>query len=416
MTAQYLFYLILAIVVLGYFLDLVLDYLNYTTLGKKLPGFLEGIYDREKYLQQQEYQRVNFRFGLLSGGFSFLLILCMLFFNGFAFLDHSVRSLTDSPVWQALIFFSIIGFAADILTTPFDIYHTFVIEQRFGFNKTTPRTYLLDKLKGWLLAVTLGGGLLALIVLIFEQTGSYFWLLVWVVITCFSVFMGYFYTSLILPLFNKLSPLEQGPLRDAIESFARKADFSLKNIYTIDGSKRSTKANAYFSGFGKNKKVILFDTLVTSNSTDELVAVLAHEIGHFRMKHIPRGMALSFVQTGILLFAFSLLASSPLLSFSLGSSEAGFHMSLVAFGILYTPVSEILSIGMNIISRKQEFQADEFAAVKSDSASLQSALKKLSSQNLTNLQPHPWYVFVHYSHPPLAQRLIALQKYSTQMP
>lgn len=413
MTAQYLFLLILAIVILGFLLDLVLDYLEYSTLGRQLPEFLRGIYEPDKYLQQQDYQRVNYRFGLVSGCFSFLLILLMLLFNGFAVIDQFVRAISDSPVWQAIIFFGIIGFAADLLSIPFDVYHTFVIEQRFGFNTTTIRTYILDKLKSWLLAAVLGGGLLALIVVIYERTGSYFWLIVWGVITLFSVFISYFYTSLILPLFNKLTPLENGELRDAIEAFALKADFDLKNIYTMDGSKRSTKGNAYFSGFGRQKKIVLFDTLVSDHTTQELVAILAHEIGHYKKKHIPRGMIANILQTGVLLFIFSLMIDSPLLSAALGSRQAGFHMGLLAFGILYSPVSEILSIGMNLISRRYEFQADKFAALKSSSRDLQQALKKLSSKNLTNLQPHPWYVFVHYSHPTLADRLKALQKYDT---
>lgn len=413
MTAELLFLLIIAIVVLGYLLDLVLDFLNFNTLGKKLPDFLEGIYEPGKYLEQQNYQRVNYRFGLFSGAFSFLLILAMLLLNGFAFLDHFVRGISSSPIMQALMFFGIIGFAADLLTTPFDIYDTFVIEQRFGFNTTKPRTYIVDKLKGWLLAVIIGGGMLSLIVLIYERTGSLFWLILWGVISLFTLFISYFYTLLILPLFNKLTPLEEGELRDAIESFAVKAEFSLRNVYTMDGSKRSTKGNAYFSGFGKQKKIVLFDTLIKEHTTGELVAVLAHEIGHYKKKHIPKGMILDFLQTGALLFIFSSLVSSPLLSASLGSPETGFHMGLLAFGILYSPVSEILSIGMNIISRKHEFQADEFAATKSSSKDLQEALKKLSSQNLTNLQPHPAYVYVHYSHPPLAARLKALQKYDT---
>lgn len=413
MTAQNLFLLIILIVILGYLFDLVLDYLNFTTLGKKLPAFLEGIYEPEKYLEQQEYQRVNYRFGLISGAFSFLLIMAMLLLNGFSFIDHIVRDISSSPILQALMFFGIIGFAADLLTTPFDIYHTFVIEQRFGFNTTKPGTYIIDKLKGWLLAIIIGGGLLSLIVVIYERTGSIFWLVVWGVITLFSVFISYFYTSLILPLFNKLTPLEEGELRDAIESFAGKAEFSLRNVYTMDGSKRSTKGNAYFSGFGNQKKIVLFDTLIKDHTTGELVAILAHEIGHYKKKHIPRGMIISFLQTGVLLFIFSLLIGSPVLSASLGSPVAGFHMGLLAFGILYSPVSEILSIGMNIISRKHEFQADEFAAMKSSSRNLQEALKKLSSKNLTNLQPHPVYVYVHYSHPPLSRRLQALQKYDT---
>lgn len=411
MTSQVLYYIILAIVVAGFLFGIVLDFLNSRTLNSRMPDAVKGIYDEEKYKKQQDYQRVNYRFELISGAFSFILILAMLCFKGFAVLDQFVRAISDSAIWQAILFFGILGLAADLLATPFDLYQTFGIEQKFGFNTTTAYTYVFDKIKGWLLAGILGGGILAMIVWLYNRTGDWFWVYVWGIITVFTVFINYFYTVLLLPLFNKLTPLEPGSLYSDIDQFAKKTGFSLKSIYTMDGSKRSTKGNAYFSGFGKQKKVVLFDTLVADHPNNELVAILAHEIGHYKKNHIFKGLALSFVQTGALLYILSLLVGSPVLSASLGSSFPGFHMGLLAFGILYSPVSEFLGIGMNAISRRHEYQADAFAAANHCGEDLQQALKKLSSKNLVNLLPHPFYVFVNYSHPPLLERLKALQKF-----
>lgn len=411
MTSQVLYYIILAIVVAGFLFGMALDYLNSRTLNSRMPDAVKGIYDEEKYRKQQDYQRVNYRFGLISGTFSFILILAMLYFKGFAILDQFVRSISNSAIWQAIMFFGILGLAVDLLATPFDVYHTFGIEQKFGFNTTTGRTYIFDKIKGWLLAGILGGGMLAIIVWLYNRTGAWFWVYVWGIITFFTVFINYFYTVLLLPLFNKLTPLEPGDLRTAIDQFAEKTGFNLKNIYTMDGSKRSTKGNAYFSGFGKQKKVVLFDTLIAGHPNNELVAILAHEIGHYKKKHIFKGLVISFIQTGVLLFILSLLVGSPVLSASLGSPFIGFHMGLLAFGILYSPVSEFIGIGMNVISRRHEYQADAFAAANHCGDDLQQALKKLSLKNLVNLLPHPFYVFVYYSHPPLMERLKALQNY-----
>jgi STE24 endopeptidase len=332
----------------------------------------------------------------------------MFLLNGFAFVDDIVRSYTTNPILMALAYFGILGLASDILSTPFSIYDTFVIEEKFGFNKTTVRTFILDKVKGWIIAAILGGGILALVVWIYGETGSWFWLLVWGVVTAFMIFMTMFYSNLIVPLFNKQRPLEEGELRGAIQSFAVKQGFKLKNIYVIDGSKRSTKANAYFTGLGPKKRIVLYDTLIEDHSTDELVAVLAHEIGHYKKKHTTSGMILGIIQTGIMLFILSLFIGNPALSAALGVTEPSFHIAVLAFGILYSPVSMILGIIMNIISRRNEFAADRFAGTKFNAESLKTALKKLSVKNLSNLRPHPAVVFVNYSHPPLLQRLKAL--------
>ena len=413
MTAHILLLILISIVVFGFLFDQWLDYLNTTTWNNALPESLKGLYDEETYRKQQDYQKVNRRISLITDCLSFVLILMMLTFGGFAWLDKLVSLYTTSPVWQALLFFGSIALFADLLNTPFDLYDTFVIEERFGFNTTTLKTYIFDKFKGWLLALLVGGGFLAIIVLIYEKAGSWFWILAWLVVTFFTLFVGYFYTTLLVPLFNKLSPLPDGELRNAIEKVALSAEFSLRNIFIMDGSKRSTKGNAYFSGFGRKKSIVIFDTLMNEYTSDELASVLAHEIGHYKKKHVLKGIFISIIQTGVLLFILSLLLKNPLLAGAMGDSVPSFHLGLVAFGLLYTPVSMLLGIGLNWLSRKHEFEADHFAAELTRPDILQLALKKLSVKNLSNLTPHPWYVFVNYSHPSLLQRLEALDTMNT---
>ncbi len=405
-----LFWIILGILILDFVVERVLDYLNTTRWSTQLPDEVKGIYDEDKYRTQQAYSKTNHRFGMLTSSFSFVLIVLMLFFEGFALVNQWALSVSASPVWSALIFFGILLLASDLLTTPFDLYSTFVIEEKYGFNKTTPKTYLLDKLKGWLLGALIGGGLLALILFIYLKTGAWFWLYVWLVVSGFSIFMAMFYSSLIVPLFNKQTPLEEGELKQAIQDFANRVGFKLDNIYVIDGSKRSTKANAYFSGLGPKKRIVLYDTLINDMEIPELVAVLAHEIGHYKKKHVLWSLLLGIIQTGLMLYIFSLLIDSPALSAALGVSEPSFHIGLIAFGILYSPLSSMIGIGMNLFSRKNEYEADAFAAQNYDGEPLASALKKLSVKNLSNLRPHPAYVFVHYSHPPLLQRLEAMRR------
>jgi STE24 endopeptidase len=394
--------------VFGYIMERILDYLNSTYWSNDLPKEFEGIYDGEKYRKSQDYLRVNQKFSTLTSSLSFIVMLLMLLLGGFAWLDGFVRHYTHNPILMALLFFGILGLVADILSTPFSLYHTFVIEERFGFNKTTPKTYILDKIKGWFLGAVIGGGLLALIVWIYASTGHYFWLITWGAISLFMIFMTMFYSSLIVPLFNKQTPLEQGDLRRAIEAFASGVGFKLQNIYVINGSKRSTKANAYFSGLGTKKRIVLYDTLIKDHTIDELVAVLAHEIGHYKKKHTLAGTVISIAETGLMLFILSLFIGNPDLSMALGASEGSFHMGVLAFGLLYSPISMILGLFTNILSRKNEYTADRFAGENYNPAALQDALKRLSVNNLSNLRPHPAYVFVYYSHPPLLQRLRAL--------
>jgi STE24 endopeptidase len=406
---QTLFIIILVIVILEFVLERVLDYLNQTRWSDELPAELAGIYDPERYTRSQQYLKTNHWFSQITESFNFILVMAMLLLGGFAFLDHQVRRLSTDPILMALLFFGAIGLVADILGTPFSVYATFVIEEKFGFNKTTVKTFILDKIKGWILAVVIGGGILALIVWIYELTGQWFWLVAWGVISFFTIFITLFYSNIIVPLFNKQTPLEPGELRDAIEKFALKTGFRLKNIYVIDGSKRSAKANAYFTGLGSKKRIVLYDTLINDHPVDELVAVLAHEIGHYKKKHTLIGTVISILQTGFILFILSRFLGNPYLSGALGAEQPSFHLSLVAFGILYTPVSVVLGLAMNIFSRKHEFQADRFAAVNFDGQNLQDALIRLSVNNLSNLKPHPAYVFFHYSHPPLLERIRAIR-------
>lgn len=409
MTPLTLFYIIIGILIFDYLLERILDYLNSTYWSNTLPKELEGIYEEDKYCKSQDYEKVKQRFSLLTDSITFIAMMLMLIFGGFAYIDEFVRHYTTNPILMALFFFGILGLAADILSTPFSIYSTFVIEEKFGFNKTTPKTFILDKIKGLLLGAIIGGGLLALIVLIYISTGKWFWIIAWGAISVFMIFMTMFYSTLIVPIFNKQTPLKDGELRDAIENFARKVGFKLDNIFVIDGSKRSKKANAYFSGLGAKKRIVLYDTLINDHSVDELVAVLAHEIGHYKKKHTLTGIIISLSQTGLMLFILSLFIGNPVLSEALGANEGSFHMGILAFGLLYSPLSLILGLVMNIVSRKNEYTADRFAGKNYNAQALIAALKRLSVNNLSNLKPHPVYVFFYYSHPPLLKRLNALK-------
>lgn len=405
-----LFYIILGIIVIDFIIERWLDYLNSRKLSIELPLELKDVYDAGQYKKSQEYKRVNDRFSWITSSFSFMLILGMLLFGGFSYVDNWVRSFTEHPILLALLFFGILVIASDILNLPFAVYDVFVIEEKFGFNKTTPRTFILDKIKGWLLGAVIGGGILSLIIWFYQQTTTSFWLYAWIAVSLFTIFMTMFYSTLIVPIFNKQTPLEEGELRNEIQRFSDKAGFKLGNIFVIDGSKRSTKSNAYFSGLGTRKRIVLFDNLIKDLSISEIVGVLAHEIGHYKKKHTLSGIITSILQTGITLYIFSLFVDNPHLSAALGSDKTSFHLGLIAFGILYSPISMIIGLFMNYFSRKHEYAADRFAKEKYNSEALILALKKLSSKNLSNLTPHWLYVFFHYSHPTLLQRILALRQ------
>lgn len=409
-----LFNVIVALVVVSFIAEVFLEYLNSTRRSVRLPDELKGIYPEDKYRQSINYEKTKQRFSLIRAFFSLLIILAMLIFGGFAAVDEIARSFTASPVLVSLIFFGVIMFASDIAGLPFDLYGTFVIEEKFGFNKSTPSVFVSDKLKGLLLAIVIGGGLLALITWFYYLTTDLFWIYALMLITALMLFMNLFYSTLIVPLFNKQTPLEEGELRNAISTMSQKADFKLNNVFVIDGSRRSAKSNAYFAGLGKKKRIVLFDTLINDLTVQEIVSVLAHEIGHYKKKHIITGMFISIVTTAVTLYLLSVMVSNPALSAALGAGETSFHMGLVAFGILYSPVSAVLGLATNWISRRNEFEADSFAVQNHSAGYLSEALKKLSVKNLSNLQPHPLYVFFHYSHPPLLKRLSALREQDEQ--
>ena len=402
-------WLLTGIILFGYALGEILDWLNLRNNKAELPASAAGIYDEAQYAKSQRYHRVTARFSFITSVFSTLLILAILWLGGFGWLDSLLMKYVDNEIWLALAFFGSLFFASDIINIPFQLYATFVIEEKYGFNKTTLKTFFLDKLKGYLLGSILGGGILAILIYLVLSLGTGFWLVFWLTITVIMVVMNMFYTSLILPLFNTLTPLEGGSLREAIEAYSKSVNFPLTNIYVIDGSKRSSKANAFFSGLGKKKKVVLYDTLIEKHSDEELVAIFAHEVGHYKKKHIQQGLVLSVLQTGIMLFVLSLMIFNGQLSEALGATSMKIHLNLIAFGILYSPISMITGLFMNMISRKNEFEADRFAVSTADGTKLAQALKKLSADNLGNLLPHRAYVFVNYSHPPLLIRLAAIE-------
>jgi STE24 endopeptidase len=405
MTSTTLFYIIIGIIIINFIIDKVLGSLNAKHFKDELPLELQDVYDEDEYKKSQAYKATNDRFSNITSAFSLILTLAFFYFDGFEYVDNIARSYSSNNIVIALIFFGIIMLASDIITTPFAYYQTFVIEEKFGFNKTTVKTFILDKIKGWLMLIIVGGGILSLILWFYEATGNDFWLYAWALVTVFSVFMNMFYSKLIVPLFNKQTPLEEGELRSKIAAYAKTVGFKLDKIFVIDGSKRSTRANAYFSGFGSEKRVTLYDTLVNDLDDEEIVAVLAHEVGHYKRKHIIFNLFASILLTGLTLYILSLLISNPLLSNALGVEIPSFHIGLIAFGLLYSPISEITGLIMNYLSRKFEYQADNYAKETYAGEPLITSLKKLSKNSLSNLTPHPAYVFMHYSHPTLLERI-----------
>jgi len=407
-----LLFIIISITVVTYVADQILDYINLKAQRSDIPKEVEAFFQKEKYLKSLAYHRELTRFSFVTSGVSFLISIIMLATGGFGWVDSLFRPYFHSDIILALVFFSVLMLASDILTLPFQWYATFVIEEKYGFNKTTIKTFITDKLKGYLLAAIIGGGLLSALIYLVETIGPNFWIWFSILAALFVLFVNMFYTSIILPMFNKLTALQDGELKTAIELFAKKVNFPLDNIFVIDGSKRSKKANAFFSGIGKKKKIVLYDTLIENHTTDELVAVLAHEVGHFKKKHIIWGYVLSIVQIVFTLFVLSKMIFAENVSLALGGTEHATHLNLLAFGILFSPISGITGLVMNMYSRKNEFEADAYAKETFDGAALSNALKRLSVDSLSNLYPHPLYVFFHYSHPPLLKRLEALSPLS----
>ena len=408
-SPQIIFYLLISIILFNFIKDYFLDYLNSKFFDKKIPENLSDIYDKEKYQKSQDYKKTLYKFGKISKTYSLTILLLFFFLDGFLFVDNIARSVFESELLISLSFFGIIFFGSDILNLPFSLYSIFIIEEKFGFNKTTFRIYFFDKIKSWFITILFGGGILSFIIFQFETVGKDFWIVAWVFITTISVLINGFYAQIIVPLFNKQTKLEEGNLKNDIEKYSKKVGFDLSNIFVIDGSKRSTKANAYFSGFGKQKRVTLYDTLLNKLNDNQIIAVIAHEIGHYKKNHIIFNLIFSTIQTGLMLYILSLLIYMPIFSEALGIQSHSFHIGLITFSILYTPISEIFSLIFNVFSRKFEYQADHYAKETFNSKHLIEALKVLSKDSLSNLTPHPKYVWWHYSHPTLAQRIKHLQ-------
>jgi len=410
MEPSTLFNILITILLIKFVIDSVLNHLNAKHFNDTLPNDISDVYEINEYQQSQSYKKTNHNFSKITSLFSLITTLLFFFFNGFSIVDKIARGFSNNIIIITLIFFGIIIIGSDIISIPFSLYKTFVIEEKFGFNKSTKKLFFLDKIKGLLMTIILGGSILSIITWFYEFTGNYFWIYTWLLITTFSVFLNMFYSKLIVPLFNEQTILEEGDLKNEIVKYVNSVGFKANNIYVLNGSKRSTKANAYFSGFGNQKRITLYDTLINDLENNEIVAVLAHEVGHYKRKHILYNLTSSIILTGFALFVLSLFIKTPLLSLALGVSHPSFHIGLIAFGILYSPVSQILGVFMNYMSRKFEYQADNYAKNTFSASPLISSLKKLSKNSLSNLTPHYLYVFFHFSHPTLLDRIKNLNK------
>jgi STE24 endopeptidase len=403
--------LIPTILVFEYALDLTVELLNLKAVGTTLPKEFENHYDGAKYKKSQSYLKENTKFSLIVATLDLVIILAVIYSGLFGIIDDFARSFGHGQIFTAIIFSAILLIASKIIHLPFSIYDTFVIEERYGFNKTTPKTFVLDIIKGLVLSAVLGGVVLAGIIWFFEHFGRNGWIYVWVAVTLFELFVGYVTPVVIMPLFNKFTPLDDGELKTKITGYAKKQNFKLKGIYKMDGSKRSTKANAFFTGFGKYRRIVLLDTLIEKLSTDEILAVLAHEMGHFKKKHIMKGLLISILHGGFMLFVFSLFLGNEKLITAFGFNGISVYAGLIGFGILFSPINMLVSTGGNWLSRKFEYEADRYTVKTIGSAGgLIDGLKKLTVDSLGNLTPHPLKIFLDYSHPPILERIRNLRK------
>ena len=410
MSSDIILNIFIVLVIFNFLFTTVLEYLNDKNWKDNIPDEFKDFYDAESYIKAKNYKISRGKLSTVSSSLSFVFTLAMLYFFGFGLLSDLANSFSDSVILQSSAFFMILYLFNFVIGIPFSYYSTFEIEEKYGFNKTDIKTFILDKLKGLIITSVLILGLTSLAVLIIDFFSTGFWLWLWLGLSLLMILLNMFYADLIVPIFNKLTPLENGELRDKIEAYSKKVGYSLKNIFVIDGSKRSSKANAFFSGLGPRKTIALYDTLIQKHSDEELISVLAHEVGHFKKKHIFISMILTIFQLGIMCYLFELCMSFDFVANALGSSTMNFHIGIIAFSFLYSPVGLIIGVLMNILSRKNEFEADNYAKETYDGNSLSLALKKLSVDSLSNLYPHPLYVFIHYSHPPLIQRLSKLNQ------
>jgi len=403
--------IILAILIGEYLLNLIVETKNVRFLRTDLPDEFSGYYDRGKYRKSQEYLKENTRFGLITDSIATPVTIAFILFGGFNLIDQFARSFHLSTIPTGLIFAAVLMLASQIVAIPFSIYSTFVIEEKYGFNKTTPRTFVLDILKTWVLATVIGGILFSAVLWFFEEAGPWAWAYCWIAVTLFQVFLLFVAPVVIMPIFNKFTPLEDGELRKAIEEYAKKQDFKLKGVFTMDGSKRSTKSNAFFTGFGRFRRIVLFDTLIEKQTKDELVSVLAHEMGHYKKKHILKSIVISIFTTGLMFYILSIFINNRELFAAFQMQHTSIYASLFFFGFLYAPIDMILSVFGNMLSRRHEYEADGYAvATYRKPQSMITALKKLSVDNLSNLTPHPLKVFLTYSHPPVLERIQAIRK------
>jgi STE24 endopeptidase len=403
--------IILLTILIDFTLNIAADRFNLKMLNESLPEAFVGVYDENQYQKSQAYLRENTRFGWVAGTFNTMVTLTFWFSEGFSYLDRWVRAFGMGPVLSGLIYMGILLLFKSVLSLPFSVYGTFVIEEKFGFNRTTPKTFVLDTLKGLGLTVVLGAPILAGILAFFQFAGGNAWWYCWIAVSLFMLGVQYIAPTWIMPLFNKFKPLAEGELREAILNYARSIRFSLENIFVMDGSRRSSKSNAFFTGFGKHKRIVLFDTLIDRNSTQALLAVLAHEMGHFKKKHILQMTLMGIAQTGLLFFLLSFFVSFQGLFDAFYMDEKSVYAGMIFFGMLYAPLAFFIGIFMQMLSRKNEYEADRFAVETTrEATAMIDALKRLSVDNLSNLTPHPFYVFLNYSHPPVLKRIEAIEK------
>ncbi|MFA5043351.1 MAG: M48 family metallopeptidase, partial [Kiritimatiellia bacterium] len=402
---------ILAILIGACLLDVLVNWLNLRQLTTRLPSEFEGYYDAARYQTAQDYLRANTRLAMIKTIVFTAMIVAFILAGGFALVDQAARYFQVGPIVTGLIFAALLITPVFFIQLPFAVYETFVIEERYGFNRMTVGTFVLDLLKSAALGGVLGALALALVLWFFEKAGSWAWVYAWLGLFGFQLFLVFIAPVAIMPLFNKFTPLPPGELRQAIETYARAQDFKMQGVYIMDGSKRSSKANAMFTGFGRFRRIVLYDTLVKKHTVPELVSVLAHEIGHYQRRHIYKFLLISLAGSGLMFFILSLTIRSPALFQAFGVATPSVYAGIVFFGLLYAPIDMTLSVFGNWVSRRFEYEADAFVVSTGNRpASMIAALKKLSVDNLSNLTPHPFKVFLEYSHPPVLQRIEAIRR------
>ena len=392
-----------------YVISSVSSFLDLGNINPDIPDHFKKAYDKKKYAKSQEYLKTKTKFSLVSSTFSIVLIFLVIHLGIFGVLNEFVNLQTNHFILQGLLFISIIYIFQDIISLPFSLYSTFVIEEKFGFNKTTIGLFISDKIKGYVIFIVMGSIIITPILYLFHEYENFGWLIAWSLLALFMIAVQPLFVHVISPMFNKFTPLEDGELRTAIEKYTTQVDFPLARIDIMDGSKRSAHSNAYFSGFGKSRRIAIFDTLVEHHTNDEIVSVVAHEVGHYKLKHIIHGTIIGIIETGIMLFVFNFIMNDYALFRVFGVNDLSVHAGLIFFSMLYAPVTMITSVISNAISRKNEFEADNYSLqTTKNKEALISMLVGLAANNLSHLTPHPFKVFLSYSHPPTIDRIKAL--------